>query len=598
VGPIWRQLGVVMVATAAIGAANAWRNVDTALASRAVTLTNCAWAATDRNAPQPVTRSQDAGSFGNNAGGVTRRISDRLFVGKALDANAGNNEFGPIASFGDWLSLHFGPYTVGPSQFVTLTTPGANIAVLGGARTNDTAEPAGGYTFGSAAIGINDNLVTSTNMTTLYSETWSWANTGHTLGHESDLININNPNPARISPYSIVGNGHDQLLANHWLSSGRSDILSVSIGGTVTAGDIVSLSFAGGYGGSLQTVSYTVRSGDTTTTIAEGLVTAIRANATLLNSNHFYAKNVGAVIAILGFDIPGTKFSAKISGAVTETVSFGRPGNASVAIGILNNNTLPYDEHAGAFKSGIVFDRYTLEGSDGSDAAKCCAEAIALAREQSISFYNSGDRPGHPQARIYSEATSASGFAQSLAFGNLGMVADVPSFIVHSAADSTLVATSRQSSGSGMSIASLDNALTTVEPLQLQGKPLRLIGLDSLPMIGRFSVDSSGNTSTAGLDIMGHFVAHGSDVSIAAGFGMSPSLVGNSVAGRVTVGRGGAASGVLDFKVPFSTHAPVCFAQDETRSSHLRATATTRTLTVTGGMAESDSITYYCVGLL
>lgn len=597
---MWREPAAMMAATALIWAANAitprW-SADAAPPGQAKMRANCAATANDPTA-QPTTIMPGTGKFGANAGGVTNRISDRLFVGKALDANAGNNEFGPVASFGDWLSLQFGPYTVGPAQFVALTTPGANIAMLGGARTSDTAEPRGGYTFGSAAIGVNDNLGTSTNMTTLYGETWSWANTGYTLGHESDLININNPRSAQISPYAITGNGRDQLIANHWLSNGRSDILTVSIGGRVTAGDVVSLTFTGGFKQSPQRIAYTARRGDTTAAIAAGLVAAIRANTALLSSNHFYANNVGAVLAILGFNIQATAYSSRVSGAATETVAFGRPGNASVAIGVLNNNTLPYDPNSGSYKSGIVFDRYALVGSDGSDRAMCCAEAIAVARDQSIDFYTSGDSPGLPQARIYSEATAASGFAQSFAFTNTGLFANAPRFIVRPAADLNLVARPHQVLSSGMNVVSLDNALSTVKPLEIEGSPLRLIGLDSLPAIGRFRVDSSGDTSTAMLDVSGHLVAHGSDISITSGFGASPSVVGNSVAGRVTVGRGGAASGVLTFGRAFTTHAPACSAQDETTSNAIRATATTATLQITGTMAASDKITYHCIGLL
>src|SRR5262249_28585024 len=153
----------------------------------------------------------------------------------------------------------------------------------------------------------------------------------------------------------------------------------------------------------------------------------------------------------------------------TEIVSFGRPGNASVAIGILNNNTLPYDPNSGSYKSGIVFDRYTLTGSDGSDNATCCAEAIGLARQQSIDFFTAGDRPGVPQARIYSEATSMAGFAQSVAFTDKGLLAHAPTFVVRPAADSNLVARPHQVLSSGMNIVSVDDASKTVEPLEIEG---------------------------------------------------------------------------------------------------------------------------------
>jgi hypothetical protein len=98
------------------------------------------------------------------------------------------------------------------------------------------------------------------------------------------------------------------------------------------------------------------------------------------------------------------------------------------------------------------------------------------------------------------------------------------------------------------------------------------------------------------LAVGGHFVLNGPAASISSGFGTTPLMVGNDAAGRVTVGGGGASSGIVDFATPYAVNAPACWAQDETTSNPMRATATPTQLTITGTMVAADKITYGCTG--
>jgi hypothetical protein len=82
--------------------------------------------------------------------------------------------------------------------------------------------------------------------------------------------------------------------------------------------------------------------------------------------------------------------------------------------------------------------------------------------------------------------------------------------------------------------------------------------------------------------------------AISSGFGLTPSISGDAFAGRVTVGSGGASSGVIAFTPAFTTPAPSCSAQDETTPNTLRATATASQLTITGTMIAADKVTYTC----
>jgi hypothetical protein len=106
-----------------------------------------------------------------------------------------------------------------------------------------------------------------------------------------------------------------------------------------------------------------------------------------------------------------------------------------------------------------------------------------------------------------------------------------------------------------------------------------------------------GTVEAAQLQSDGHIVTHNADVTVASGFGASPTVVGNSTAGRVTVGAGGAASGTLTFTTSYRLNPPSCFAQNETASSQMRATPTVQTLTITGRMASRDSVNYWCIGI-
>jgi hypothetical protein len=107
----------------------------------------------------------------------------------------------------------------------------------------------------------------------------------------------------------------------------------------------------------------------------------------------------------------------------------------------------------------------------------------------------------------------------------------------------------------------------------------------------------TGTVRAAKVQSDGHIVAHNTDVTIASGFGASSSVVGNSTAGRVTVGSGGASSGSLTFTTSYSINPPSCFAQDETTSHPMRATPTLATLTITGRMVAGDRVNYWCIGI-
>jgi hypothetical protein len=348
--------------------------------------------------------------FGNNIG--VNRLSDRLFVGPTLNSNAGNSSAG--GGQNDWLSLAI-PATVDIAMLAAITMPGANAAAFFGGRSSDTLQGAGGYTFSSGDGCLNDNLTVATNVICHYVEARTFVGSAFTQGIESDIININQSSVPQWTPYTAPTTPGSAGIGpiNLWLSNDRPDITTITIGGSVSPGDTVTITFTGGYSGSPQTITHTSAPGDTPAAIAAALVDAIKANATLMAGN-FNPVSVGPIVVITGIGTH-TVPSSSVSGAGTEAVAFGFGGNATVALGIVNNSGL-FSTAAGSYKTGILFDRYSITGTDGSDTAACCGEAIALARMQAINFHNARTVPGAPASRIYSAASSAVATGMNLRF--------------------------------------------------------------------------------------------------------------------------------------------------------------------------------------
>lgn len=132
----------------------------------------------------------------------------------------------------------------------------------------------------------------------------------------------------------------------------KGNSLSVIVGGTATAGDVLQLTFTGGFTGSPRAVSYTVVGGDTTTSIANGLVNKINTDSVFLAVPGRFVANVNLPANnCFGVQFDGTTTlgiavtaTANITGAATETVTFGGGNvgqfNTSVGYAALFGQTL------------------------------------------------------------------------------------------------------------------------------------------------------------------------------------------------------------------------------------------------------------------
>lgn len=113
--------------------------------------------------------------------------------------------------------------------------------------------------------------------------------------------------------------------------------LTITVAGTATAGDVVSLTFTNPKLASTyawpRTVAYTVGAGNTTTQIAAGLVSAIVADP-ILRITGTQASNAANVITFLqmGSDANNTVVTSHVSGSATEIVTLSNGGAVSASL--------------------------------------------------------------------------------------------------------------------------------------------------------------------------------------------------------------------------------------------------------------------------
>ena len=96
---------------------------------------------------------------------------------------------------------------------------------------------------------------------------------------------------------------------------------TATVGGTVTTGDTLTITVHDtGLSGGQQAVNYTVQAGDTLTSIAAGLTSAINANSNL-SAIGVTASSTAAVITLSSTSVNVTSYSQSTSGGATETIA-------------------------------------------------------------------------------------------------------------------------------------------------------------------------------------------------------------------------------------------------------------------------------------
>jgi len=114
---------------------------------------------------------------------------------------------------------------------------------------------------------------------------------------------------------------------------------------------------------------------------------------------------------------------------------------------------------------------------------------------------------------------------------------------------------------------------------------------------GDINFRNNAGTGFTSLSIVNDIIFNASTPTIGSGFGgAGVAIAGNSSAFQVTVGAGGAASGVVNFGTSF-TNTPHCIASDRTTANLMRtSSAATNTITITGTMVAADVLDVICMG--
>lgn len=141
--------------------------------------------------------------------------------------------------------------------------------------------------------------------------------------------------------------------------------MAVTVGGSVTVGEQLSITVSNAsLSGGQEVVSYTTMSGDTASSIATALKSAINADTNLQNIN-VSATSSSAVVSIAQ---AATTYTESVSGGATETITLGGNvlGNSSAVIGgtKTTGDTLTITAHNAQLSGGSEAVTYTVLSGD------------------------------------------------------------------------------------------------------------------------------------------------------------------------------------------------------------------------------------------
>jgi hypothetical protein len=150
------------------------------------------------------------------------------------------------------------------------------------------------------------------------------------------------------------------------LGSNVNGNVAATIGGTVTAGNTVSIKVSGAGLASARTETYTVLSTDTLTTIAAGLTALVNADATLKGIG-ITATSSGAVVSVSNAPINYPLYIPAVTGGATETIALAMNNNSkqlAVIGGTITAGDTVSMNVSDFGLSAVETDTYTVTSSD------------------------------------------------------------------------------------------------------------------------------------------------------------------------------------------------------------------------------------------
>lgn len=152
------------------------------------------------------------------------------------------------------------------------------------------------------------------------------------------------------------------------LSINQNGPQTAAISGTVTAGDVITLTaYDSGLTGGLQAIAYTVQAGDTPASIAAAMASAINANANL-QAIAVSATASDQVITLNSNSLNETTYRASTNSTTTEVVALNIPPNGvqTAAVGgtITAGDTLTVTVFDAGLSGGSKANTYTVQSGD------------------------------------------------------------------------------------------------------------------------------------------------------------------------------------------------------------------------------------------
>ena len=161
-----------------------------------------------------------------------------------------------------------------------------------------------------------------------------------------------------------------------------------SVGGSKTTGDVMTIKvYDPALAGGTETVTYTVLAGDTLTTIATGIKSAINADAHLITLGAT-ATSAGQVVAIKSTSTNATTYTQSVSTGATETITLAVNPNGPTTLGIggtiTSGNVLTVNVYDAALAGGTRAVAYTLVAGDTTLALIATHLAAAITADANL----------------------------------------------------------------------------------------------------------------------------------------------------------------------------------------------------------------------
>lgn len=339
-----------------------------------------------------------------------------------------------------------------------------------------------------------------------------------------------------------------------------------------------------------------LRAGDTNTGFP-GVVNIIGGNASggtnpggdiNITSGDAAGADSGSILIEVGNVMSGTKGKIKLLNGTQ-----GTPGDVWTSTDAFGSGAWVTPSGGGVPSPGQISNSYTPE-SNGLSPVMAYLSVSDNDQTNLASFFGSTDTniPGNYTSWAYLESGSITAAASS---GQSGTVWIRSGDVVDSASTgktgdiNLLTGTQQGTNDSGILYLQTGNATT--------GASGNIVVHPGSGGSAQGQILFNGNMQLNGL-VNSHIVFAGTAPTVTANCGTSPSVVGNDVAGIITVGGGGAdANCQLTFHTPWG-NPPVCQVSTDTDQLTFIIAPTTTTVDFTGALAltAGSKLAYHCVG--